>query len=98
MTIATFPSLPADTELAEAFVAAAIEAGEAILRVRREGYHAERKADASPVTEADRAAEQAIVADLRRIAPALPIVAEEACSGGSVPDVDGQFFLVDPLD
>ena len=90
--------LPTDTDLAEAFVAAAIEAGEAILRVRREGYRAERKADASPVTEADRAAERAVVAHLRRIAPALPIVAEEACSGGSVPDVDGQFLLVDPLD
>ena len=96
--LVTVATLPADTDLAEAFVAAAIEAGEAILRVRREGYQAERKADASPVTEADRAAERAVVAHLRRIAPALPIVAEEACSGGSVPDVDGQFFLVDPLD
>jgi 3'(2'), 5'-bisphosphate nucleotidase len=91
-------TLPTDTGLAEAFVAAAIEAGQAILAVRRQGYKAERKADASPVTEADRAAEQAIVAHLRKIAADVPIVAEEACSLGAVPAVGGEFFLVDPLD
>jgi len=66
--------------------------------VRQKGYRAERKADSTPVTEADRAAERAITASLRRIAPEVPIVAEEACSLGSVPDVGGDFFLVDPLD
>ncbi len=90
--------LPTDNELADAFVAAAIEAGQAILAVRKQGYRAERKADATPVTEADRAAERAITTHLRRIAPDVPIVAEEACSLGSVPDVGGAFFLVDPLD
>jgi len=90
--------LPTDTELAEAFVTAAIEAGQAILAVRRRGYKAERKADATPVTEADRAAEAAITAHLHRIAPAVPIVAEEACSLGAVPAVGSEFFLVDPLD
>ena len=95
MSIATIPT---DSELAEAFVAAAIEAGRAILAVRRKGYRAERKADMTPVTEADRAAEAVIMAHLHRIAPDLPVVAEEACSLGAVPSVDGQFFLVDPLD
>jgi 3'(2'),5'-bisphosphate nucleotidase len=94
----TVTTVPTDTDLAEAFVVAAIEAGAAILKVRREGYQAERKADSTPVTEADRAAERAILAHLRQIAPTLPVVAEEACSGGAVPAVDGQFFLVDPLD
>jgi 3'(2'),5'-bisphosphate nucleotidase len=94
----TVASLPADTDFAEVFVTAAIEAGEAILKVRRGGYRAERKADQTPVTEADRAAERAILAHLLRIAPTVPIVAEEACSGGLVPTVDGTFFLVDPLD
>jgi 3'(2'),5'-bisphosphate nucleotidase len=92
-------TIPTDTALAEAFVAAAIEAGQAILTVRRKGYRAERKADATPVTEADRAAEQAITAHLRRLAPDVPVVAEEACSLGAVPTVvGGRFFLVDPLD
>jgi 3'(2'), 5'-bisphosphate nucleotidase len=90
--------IPTDSDLAEAFVAAAIEAGQAILAVRKKGYRAERKADSTPVTEADRAAERAIAAYLRQIAPDVPIVAEEACSLGSVPRVDGEFFLVDPLD
>lgn len=95
MTVST---LPTEADLVEAFVAAAIEAGAAILKVRREGYQAERKADSTPVTEADRAAERAILAHLGRVAPMLPVVAEEACSAGSIPAVDGQFFLVDPLD
>jgi len=94
----TVTTLPTDTELAEAFVAAAIEAGHAILAVRRQGYKAEHKADATPVTEADRAAERAIVVRLRQVAAGVPIVAEEACSLGSVPTVGGEFFLVDPLD
>jgi len=91
-------TIPTDSQLAEAFVAAAIEAGQAILAVRRKGYRAERKADTTPVTEADRAAEAVIMAHLRRIAPDLPVVAEEACSLGAVPSVGGQFLLVDPLD
>ena len=95
MSVTTHPT---DTELAEAFVVAAIEAGQAILAVRRQGYRAERKADATPVTEADRPAERAIVGHLRQIAAGVPIVAEEACSLGSVPTVAGEFFLVDPLD
>jgi 3'(2'), 5'-bisphosphate nucleotidase len=56
----------------------------------------DRKEDASPVTEADRAADRLIVASLKILTPELPIVSEE----GEKPDVAGarHFWLVDPLD
>jgi 3'(2'), 5'-bisphosphate nucleotidase len=92
------PSLPPDEVLIESLVAATIEAGRAILAVRARGVSAEAKADSSPVTEADRAAEAIIARHLAKIAPGVPVVAEEACSSGAVPAVGGEFFLVDPLD
>jgi len=58
----------------------------------------EYKSDSSPVTEADKAAEVAILAALRAAAPGIPVVAEEEAAAGRVPDVGQAFFLVDPLD
>ena len=57
------------------------------------------KADSSPVTEADQAAEEFILDALAKLTPDIPVVAEEAFSAGQVPDVtEGRFWLVDPLD
>lgn len=62
------------------------------------GVVAERKADCSPVTAADREAQEVIVAALGRLGPGIPVVAEEF-SGGQPRVVEGvSFFLVDPLD
>lgn len=58
----------------------------------------DRKADDSPVTIADQNAETAILEGLARLAPDVPVVAEEAVAGGRCPDPCGLFFLVDPLD
>jgi 3'(2'), 5'-bisphosphate nucleotidase len=58
----------------------------------------ERKADESPVTAADRAAEAVILAGLAAAAPGIPVVAEEETAAGRVPAVAARFFLVDPLD
>ena len=81
-------------ELAEA----AREAGEAILTIVRRGFEVEAKQDRSPVTEADRAAELAILAALARAAPGLPVIAEEEVAAGRIPAHDDTYFLVDPLD
>src|SRR6476659_10125542 len=62
------------------------------------GLAVERKADLSPVTVADRAAEDIILRGLERLVPGIPIVAEEAVSRGPVPPASDRFFLVDPLD
>jgi 3'(2'),5'-bisphosphate nucleotidase len=82
----------------EPLVDLALQAGEVILRVYAEAFAVEVKSDASPVTEADRLAEAVILQGLRRLAPDIPIVAEEECSAGRVPDAAKRFFLVDPLD
>ena len=56
------------------------------------------KSDSSPVTKADQHAEDIILDDLKLHIPNVPVVAEEAASGGNIPDVGDRFFLVDPLD
>lgn len=77
---------------------AAREAGEAILTIVRGGFEVESKQDASPVTEADRAAELVILAALARAAPGVPVIAEEEVAAGRIPAHDELYFLVDPLD
>ena len=74
------------------------QAGATILAVRARGFDTLRKADASPVTEADRAAEALIVAALRRATPDIPVVAEEEIAAGHAPARADSFWLVDPLD
>src|SRR3954451_4760827 len=77
---------------------AAREAGQAILEVVRRGFEVEAKHDASPVTEADRAAELIILAALSRAAPGVPVIAEEEVAAGRIPAHEDTYFLVDPLD
>jgi 3'(2'), 5'-bisphosphate nucleotidase len=79
-------------------VAAARRAGEAILAIYRTDFDVERKADDSPVTQADLDAERIILEVLRRLTPDIPVVAEEEVSAGRTPDVGDRFWLVDPLD
>jgi len=87
-----------DAKLIDALAAASVEAGAAILVVRRGGVSVEKKADASPVTEADRAAERVIAGRLAEVAPRIPMIGEEAAYEGNIPDIGREFFLVDPLD
>ncbi len=57
------------------------------------------KADGSPVTAADQAAEDVILPALRALTPNIPVVSEEEASKGLSPEVTGdRFWLVDPLD
>jgi len=88
----------ADSALADALISAAIDAGELILAARAGSLAVEKKADRSPVTEADRGAEKLITARLAAAAPAVPVIAEEAVAAGTIPEVGRTFFLVDPLD
>jgi 3'(2'), 5'-bisphosphate nucleotidase len=77
---------------------AAREAGEAILGIVQRGFDVDTKADSSPVTEADRAAELIILAALARSAPGVPVIAEEEVAAGRIPAHGNTYFLVDPLD
>lgn len=87
-----------DDELIEALLPTAVAAGRAALEIYRAGFTVTQKADQSPVTAADHASEKIILEHLARLAPAVPVVAEEAAAAGSIPQVDEEFFLVDPLD
>lgn len=76
---------------------AALEAGRAILAVRREAIGAREKSDGSPVTDADHAADAVIDAALRRLAPDIPVLSEERAAAARI-DPAKPFFIVDPLD
>lgn len=79
-------------------VAIARAAGEVILDIYQRDFEIDEKSDASPVTEADIAAERLIIERLAALDPTLPVVAEEAVNRGEVPDAAERFVLVDPLD
>lgn len=84
--------------LLQPLIYTAVRAGGAIMAVYATDFSVRDKADASPVTEADEAAEKIILAELAVLAPDIPVVAEEAVAAGKVPVVADRFFLVDPLD
>lgn len=79
-------------------IAPVLEAGAVEMRHYAAGVAVETKADSSPVTLADQEAEAILLAALARIAPGVPVIAEEAVSGGQIPAIGDLFFLVDPLD
>jgi 3'(2'), 5'-bisphosphate nucleotidase len=85
-------------ELAAALLGPVLEAGRIEMKHYRSGVAVETKADDSPVTAADREAEAVLLAALAKIAPGIPVVAEEAMAAGHRPDIGDAFFLVDPLD
>ncbi|PLW74802.1 3'(2'),5'-bisphosphate nucleotidase CysQ [Cohaesibacter celericrescens] len=85
-------------ELIDQIVDAALQAGKVIMEIYETDFDFEIKGDDSPVTKADQAAEAVILEILANIAPTIPVVAEEAVAAGNIPTVNGEFFLVDPLD
>jgi len=85
-------------ELSGNLALTALRAGRTILEVYDTAFDVAVKDDNSPVTRADKLAEDIILADLERFAPDIPVIAEESASAGNIPDVGDRFFLVDPLD
>jgi 3'(2'), 5'-bisphosphate nucleotidase len=75
----------------------AIAAGEVIVEHYASRLSATSKADASPVTAADRAANDAICSALDALTPGVPVVSEEHGASHALQDAD-VFWLVDPLD
>ncbi|MFO1149405.1 MAG: 3'(2'),5'-bisphosphate nucleotidase CysQ [Alsobacter sp.] len=90
------PPLPAG--VVERLGALAVCAGGRILEHYSARCVAKAKSDGSLVTEADVDAEAIILAGLPDILPGIPVVSEEAAAAGIVPQCDGTFVLVDPLD
>jgi 3'(2'), 5'-bisphosphate nucleotidase len=69
-----------------------------ILAVRAGSLDTRSKADQSPVTAADEAAEAIILAGLTRALPGVAVVSEEAASRELPAELPDSFLLVDPLD
>ncbi|MGH2687061.1 MAG: inositol monophosphatase family protein, partial [Actinomycetota bacterium] len=87
---------PADRELLDAAVDLARRAGELTLRwFRSADLVIDRKTDGTPVTEADRAAERLIRAELAERWPGDAILGEEE---GITDGVSGRRWFVDPID
>jgi 3'(2'), 5'-bisphosphate nucleotidase len=84
--------------LLEGLADAAIAAGAAIMTIYDSDFAVTIKSDESPVTAADAAGEAVILSALASLAPDVPVVAEEEAAAGRIPETDGYFFLVDPLD
>lgn len=87
-------------EQMEALITIAKDAGTAILEVyEKEDFGIEIKADESPLTKADLAAHEIIIAGLNKIAPDMPVLSEESTE---IPFSERRkwqrYFLVDPLD
>ena len=85
--------------LVEPVVSLAISAGRAILDVYETDFEVAAKDDESPLTRADMAAHQRIVAGLRELTPDIPVISEE----GGLPEFEARrewlrYWLVDPLD
>ena len=84
--------------LANALLPAVLLAGRVEMRYFESDIEIERKADKSPVTKADREAEDILLKALEQVEPDIPVVAEEQFAAGSVPHIGSAFFLVDALD
>ncbi len=84
--------------LAAALLPVALAAGRIQMRYFQAGAPVLTKADTTPVTAADQESEALILASLAKLAPDVPVIAEEAMAAGNMPDIGDVFFLVDPLD
>ncbi len=87
------------TVLIDAIYNIALDAGKSIMAHYHSNLTIDNKADNSPVTVADLAANEIIISQLQQLTPDIPILSEES------PHTDWQqrqhwqsFWLVDPLD
>ena len=81
-------------ETVAAMIAAAQAAGEIAMKYYRGGFEVTIKADQTPVTQADREAEQAIKAVLRRAFPEHGFLGEELGEEGP----KDRRWIIDPID
>jgi 3'(2'), 5'-bisphosphate nucleotidase len=87
--------LRADIALIEPLTGLASQAAAAILAVK--AHATQLKADDSPVTLADHAAQEVILTGLTRLLPDIPVISEESAERALARGAPA-FVLVDPLD
>lgn len=75
------------------------QAGKAAMAIYQTDFSVDYKADKSPITEADRAANAIIVEGLHRLTPEIPILSEESAHAPWEKRRHWhRFWLVDPID
>ena len=77
-------------------IEAALQVGAEIMKIYGGEIAVDEKSDGSPVTPADRIAEERINAILA--VTGLPMLAEESAGKGRTPRLSERYFVVDPLD
>ncbi len=88
-----------DPVLRDGVAALAHEAARRILAVYAEAFDVTRKADASPLTEADLASHRCIVDGLAALTPDIPVLSEESSDAHKARRQGwSRLWLVDPLD
>jgi len=88
----------ADPRLLDHAISIARAAGAVIMPFYKHAAAMRAKADASPVTAADEAADALITRTLRELTPAIPVVSEESAAQFEGKAPASTFWLVDPLD
>src|SRR3546814_17818301 len=92
------PETQAPSILAPAILTLARKAGAVIMAVYATPFDSRAKADHSPVTAADAAAEAVILAGLRDLTPDIPVSAAELAARGRLPALrPGPLRSVAPL-
>ena len=87
--------LPSDAQLVEL----AQKAGNEILKIYESDFEVVEKADDSPLTKADLAAHEVLVAGLAALTPDIPVVSEESTPPEyAVRKGWPRYWLIDPLD
>lgn len=84
--------------IADLFAEIALEAGVAVMAIYGVESNVRRKADKSPVCDADEYAEKIILERLAAALPDFPVLAEEAVAQGKETIAGSTFILVDPVD
>lgn len=91
--------LPLNLEHLDSLKQLVTDAGKAILEIyHSDNFNVELKSDDSPVTKADIAAHNVLVAGLSNITPHQAIVSEEDDSSIVIPKNNQTYWLIDPLD
>ena len=91
-------NMPLPDPILDALLQSALAGADAVMGVYATDFVVDEKPDQSPVCDADRLAEAAILTSLGDAFPGVPVIAEESAGAGIVPDIGGRFLLVDPLD
>lgn len=85
-------------ELLDSVESIARSAGAEIMAIYKRDFAVAEKEDKSPLTEADSAAHNLIVARLQTLLLKLSILSEEDTDSFAGADAQGRYWLVDPLD